>query len=144
MRKSWVAAAVALAMGGTATLAVTPASASKPVRVVCVEDDWEHWRTGVTPGSCSLHSRQGCWCHAGFALLENIRWSHWGRNEARGRGRETFNGPVTVKQRVVLSRPRWGWTPWSGEVRFFSRAHIKNRLGRYTLQLDVPQGRFLQ
>jgi hypothetical protein len=143
MRKSWVAAAVALAMVGTAAIAVAPASASKPVRVVCVEDDWEHWRTAVSPGSCSLHVRKACWCHAGFALLENLRWSHWGRHEARGTGRETFNGPISVKQRVVLYRPRWGWTPRSGETRFFSRARIKSRLGRYTLRLDVPQGGFL-
>src|SRR5215207_9143773 len=127
MRKFWVAAVLALAMVGPATISVAPASASTPVHVVCVTSDWQHWRTGIHPNDCALHMRRACWCHAGFALLENLHWSNWGRHHARGRGRETYNGGVTVKQHVLVSRPQWGWTPWSGEVKFFSRAKIRNR-----------------
>jgi hypothetical protein len=142
MKKYVIVAVLATVLTAAATTMAAPASA-RPTHVVCVTDDWQHWTTKVRPGSCTLHVRNGCWCHAELMLFRSAHWKAWGQRHAYAKGKETFNGGVTSNERVSLFRPRWGRTPSTGWVKFFSRARIANRFGEVTIKLDVPHGRWL-
>jgi hypothetical protein len=139
VRKPLVAmVAVAALVAGGATAA--PASA-KPTHVVCVDNDWSHWHTAVHPGNCSLHVRRDCWCHAGLVLFRSAHWLRWDDRRARGKGKESFNGGVTAKERVDLFRPRWGLDAVDGVGSVLLAGDDPNQIRKGDDQGCTPGGR---